>query len=53
MFDVASPAKIFGDEITTLGSSSETYKFPAAIDYLDPGKVKVDGIVGKVHRIDQ
>lgn len=28
------PSKIFGDEITILGSFSETYKFPAAIDYL-------------------
>ena len=48
-----SPTKIFGDEITILGSFSETYKFPAAIDYLDSGKVKVDGIVNKVFKLEQ
>lgn len=42
-----------GDEITILGSFSETYKFPAAVDYLDSGKVKVDGIVNKVYKIEQ
>lgn len=47
------PSKIFGDEITIIGSFSETYKFPAAIDYLDSGKVKVKGIVNKVFKIDQ
>ncbi|KAJ5601009.1 hypothetical protein N7510_010543 [Penicillium lagena] len=47
------PSKIFGDEITIIGSFSETYKFPAAIDYLDSGKVKVNGIVNKVFKIDQ
>jgi len=47
------PSKIFGDEITILGSFSETYKFPAAIDYLDSGKVKVHGIVNKVYKLDQ
>ncbi|KAJ5084741.1 Polyketide synthase enoylreductase [Penicillium alfredii] len=47
------PSKIFGDEITILGSFSETYKFPAAIDYLDSGKVKVAGIVNKVFKIEQ
>jgi len=39
---------IVGDEITIIGSFSETYKFPAAINYLDSGKVKVKGIVNKV-----
>ncbi|GAT27421.1 alcohol dehydrogenase, zinc-containing [Aspergillus luchuensis] len=47
------PSKIFGDEITILGSFSEVYKFPAAIDYLDSGKVKVKGIVNKTFKIDQ
>lgn len=42
-----------GDEITILGSFSEVYKFPAAIDYLDSGKVKVKGIVNKVFKIDE
>ena len=44
---------IVGDEITILGSFSEVYKFPAAIDYLDSGKVKVKGIVNKTFKIDQ
>lgn len=47
------PSKIFGDEITILGSFSETYMFPAAIDYLDSGKVKVAGIVNKTYSLDQ
>lgn len=63
------PSKIFGDEITILGSFSETYMFrksnrssscekiltliAAAIDYLDSGKVKVDGIVNKTYKLEQ
>jgi len=47
------PSKIFGDEITIIGSFSETYKFPAAIDYLDSGKVKVSGIVNKTYKLEQ
>lgn len=47
------PSKIFGDEITIIGSFSETYQFPAAIAYLDSGKVKVKGIVNKTYKIDQ
>lgn len=47
------PSKIFGDEITILGSFSETYKFPAAVDYLDSGKVKVKGIVNKTFKLEQ
>jgi D-arabinitol dehydrogenase (NADP+) len=47
------PSKIFGDEITILGSFSETFMFPAAIDYLDSGKVKVSGIVNKVFKLEQ
>lgn len=45
--------EIVGDEITILGSFSETYMFPAAIDYLDSGKVKVAGIVNKTFSLDQ
>jgi D-arabinitol dehydrogenase (NADP+) len=44
---------LVGDEITILGSFSETYMFPAAIDYLDSGKVKVQGIVNKTFTLDQ
>ncbi|KAI9885101.1 MAG: hypothetical protein M1823_003112 [Watsoniomyces obsoletus] len=47
------PSKIFGDEITILGSFSEVYMFPPAIDYLDSGKVKVKGIVNKTYKIEQ
>ncbi|KAL3463388.1 chaperonin 10-like protein [Aspergillus heterothallicus] len=47
------PSKIFGDEIQIIGSFSEVYKFPAAIDYLDSGKVKVAGIVNKVFKLEQ
>lgn len=36
-----------------MGSFSETYKFPAAIDYLDSGKVKVQGIVNKTFKLEQ
>jgi len=47
------PSKIFGDEITILGSFSETYQFPNAIAYLDSGKVKTKGIVNKTFTIEQ
>jgi len=47
------PAKIFGDEITILGSFSETYMFPATIDYLDSGKVKTAGIVNKTFKLEE
>lgn len=45
--------RIVGDEIQILGSFSEVSKFPAAIDYLDSGKVRVDGIVNKVFNLEQ
>ncbi|KAK9461014.1 chaperonin 10-like protein [Lipomyces oligophaga] len=49
------PTKIFGDEITILGSFSETYMFPTAIAYLDgPNpKVKVKGICNKTFKLEQ
>lgn len=47
------PSKIFGDEITILGSFSEMYMFPATISYLDTGRVKVDGIVNKTFKLEQ
>ena len=58
------PSKIFGDEITIIGSFSETFQFPngtsvlgypliIALAYLDSGKVKVQGIVNKTFTIDQ
>ncbi|KAI0008487.1 GroES-like protein [Xylariaceae sp. FL0662B] len=48
-----SPSKIFGDEITIIGSFSETYMFPSTVDYLDSGKVKTKGIVNKVFKLEQ
>jgi D-arabinitol dehydrogenase (NADP+) len=57
------PSRIFGDEITIIGSFSETFQFPngifflttltTALGYLDSGKVKVKGIVNKTFTIDQ
>ncbi|KAI2611172.1 GroES-like protein [Hypoxylon fragiforme] len=47
------PSKIFGDEITIVGSFSETFMFPATVDYLDSGKVKTKGIVNKVFKLEQ
>ncbi|KAF8466229.1 chaperonin 10-like protein [Kalaharituber pfeilii] len=47
------PSKIFGDEITILGSFSETYMFPATIGYLDTGRVRVDGIVNKTFKLEE
>ncbi|PHH65149.1 hypothetical protein CDD81_3280 [Ophiocordyceps australis] len=46
------PSKIFGDEITIIGSFSETYMFPATIDYLDSAKVKTKGIVNKTFKLE-
>ncbi|KAF2968782.1 hypothetical protein GQX73_g4801 [Xylaria multiplex] len=47
------PSKIFGDEITIIGSFSETSMFPVTIDYLDSGKVKIQGIVNKTFKLEQ
>ncbi|KAJ5368898.1 alcohol dehydrogenase [Penicillium cataractarum] len=48
-----SPNMIFKEEINVLGSFSQTYKFPAAIDYLERKRVKVDGIVNKTFRLEE
>ncbi|KAF9529979.1 chaperonin 10-like protein [Crepidotus variabilis] len=40
-----SPAKIFQDEITVIGSFAQTHCFPRAVAYLDSGKIKVKGMV--------
>ncbi|KDQ08768.1 hypothetical protein BOTBODRAFT_59130 [Botryobasidium botryosum FD-172 SS1] len=39
------PGKIFQDEINVIGSFSQAYCFPRAVEYLDSGKVKVKGMV--------
>jgi len=46
------PSKIFGDEITILGSFSQTYCFPRAVAYLDSGKINVKGMVTDVFNLD-
>ena len=48
-----SPNRIFHDEINIIGSFSQTYKFPAAIDYLTRKRVAVEGIVNKTFRLEQ
>ncbi|GLA43280.1 hypothetical protein AnigIFM63309_001008 [Aspergillus niger] len=48
-----SPNKIFKEEIHVLGSFSQTYKFPAAIDYLDRKRINVSGIVNKTFRLGE
>jgi len=47
------PGKIFGDEITIIGSFAQVFCFPRAVAYLDSGKVKVNGMVTDVYTIDQ
>ncbi|OQE26443.1 hypothetical protein PENSTE_c005G03530 [Penicillium steckii] len=47
------PNVIFKEEISVIGSFSQTYKFPAAIDYLDGGRIKIDGIVNKTFRLEE
>ncbi|KII91208.1 hypothetical protein PLICRDRAFT_51384 [Plicaturopsis crispa FD-325 SS-3] len=46
------PSKIFGDEITIIGSFSQTFCFPRAVAYLDSGKVRVKGMVTDVFKLD-
>ncbi|KAG9098141.1 N-terminal acetyltransferase A complex catalytic subunit ard1 [Ceratobasidium sp. 392] len=45
------PSKIFGDEITIIGSFSQTYCFPRAVQYLDSGKIKTKGMVTDVFKL--
>jgi len=46
------PSKIFGDEITIIGSFSQTFCFPRAVAYLDSGKINVKGMVTDVFKLD-
>jgi len=46
------PSKIFGDEITIIGSFSQTYCFPRAVAYLDSGKINVKGMVTDVFKLE-
>ncbi|KAL2861516.1 chaperonin 10-like protein [Aspergillus pseudodeflectus] len=47
------PNRIFKHEIQVLGSFSEMNKFPAAIDYLATGKVRVTGIINQTFKVEQ
>ncbi|EJT99312.1 GroES-like protein [Dacryopinax primogenitus] len=47
------PGKIFGDEITIIGSFAQTFCFPRAVAYLDSGKVNVKGMVTDIYPIDR
>ncbi|KLO16102.1 NADP+-dependent D-mannitol dehydrogenase [Schizopora paradoxa] len=46
------PSKIFGDEIRIIGSFSQAYCFPRAVQYLDSGKVRVKGMVTDVFDLE-
>jgi D-arabinitol dehydrogenase (NADP+) len=46
------PSKIFGDEIRIIGSFSQSYCFPRAVAYLDSGKVRTDGMVTDVFKLE-
>ncbi|KAJ4250187.1 hypothetical protein NW762_012002 [Fusarium torreyae] len=47
-----SPNKIFKEEINIIGSFSQTYKFPAAIDYLGMSLLHLEPLLLKVVRPD-
>ncbi|KAJ6000458.1 alcohol dehydrogenase [Penicillium waksmanii] len=47
------PNKIFKEEINVIGSFSQTYKFPAAINYLDGKRVNSSGKVNKTFKLDE
>lgn len=46
------PSKIFGDEIRIVGSFSQTYCFPRTIEYLESGKIKTEGMVTDVFKLE-
>ncbi|KAI5119374.1 hypothetical protein M0805_001050 [Coniferiporia weirii] len=46
------PSKIFGDEITIIGSFAQTLCFPRAVAYLDSGKVNVKGMVTDIFALE-
>lgn len=47
------PSKIFGDEINIIGSFSQTHCFPRAVAYLDSGKIRTDGMVTDIFKIEE
>lgn len=46
-----SPTQIFLNEIRIIGSFSQTYCFPRAIDLLDSGKIRTKGMVTDVFKL--
>ncbi|KAF8157023.1 chaperonin 10-like protein [Crassisporium funariophilum] len=46
------PSKIFGDEIKIIGSFSQTYCFPRAVEYLDGKKISVEGMVTDTYKLE-
>lgn len=46
------PSKIFEDEIQIIGSFAQTYCFPRAVEYLDSGKIDVEGMVTDVYALE-
>ncbi|RSH76594.1 N-terminal acetyltransferase A complex catalytic subunit ard1 [Apiotrichum porosum] len=48
-----SPSQIFGNELRIIGSFSQVYCFPRAVELLESGKVNVKGMVTDVYTIDQ
>ncbi|KAI0471876.1 putative sorbitol dehydrogenase [Xylariaceae sp. FL0804] len=47
------PGKIFKDEITIMGSFSQMYCLGTSVNYLESGRIKVDGIVDKTFKLEQ
>lgn len=48
-----SPTKIFADEINIIGSFSQTHCFPRAVAYLDSGKIRTEGMVTDIFKIEE
>ncbi|WAR57735.1 hypothetical protein PtB15_8B788 [Puccinia triticina] len=48
-----SPTKIFSDEINIIGSFSQTNCFPRAVAYLDSGKIRTEGMVTDIFKIEE
>ncbi|EFP94222.1 uncharacterized protein PGTG_22572 [Puccinia graminis f. sp. tritici CRL 75-36-700-3] len=48
-----SPTKIFSDEINIIGSFSQTNCFPRAVAYLDSGRIRTEGMVTDIFKIEE
>ncbi|TFK53822.1 NADP+-dependent D-mannitol dehydrogenase [Heliocybe sulcata] len=47
------PSKIFADEIEILGSMAQAYCFPRAVEYIESRKVKTQGVVTDIFKLDE